>query len=114
MKINYSDKTWYLKLPDTEEEWDTLVNICREIGISFLGEKYNTRFTYLMPSGADVKELSRNCNPVSHLTEISFYKMIQILTSPKKSHQRLQIEQLENTIAQAVKEVNFLKTDIEV
>jgi hypothetical protein len=114
MKIDYSDKTWCLKLPDTEEEWYTLVSICKDIGISFLAEGYESRWNYLMPSGAHGKELSRNCGPDDRVTEVSFYEMVAILTNTKKSRQSLQIEQLEHTIAQAMVEVNALRTGIKL
>jgi Fe-S-cluster containining protein len=116
MKINYSNEYWFLELPSTKKEWDTLLIICQKLGISFLSENYDKDYECLI-SSKDTKDLCRSYNRRNKACgrhKVSFYEMINILTTPEKSAQQLQIEQLEYTIAQAMVEVNALKTGVKL
>jgi Fe-S-cluster containining protein len=111
VQINYSDEYWFLELPSTKKEWDTLLMICQKLGISFLSEEYNRDYECLITS-KDTKNVCRSYsrrNKACGRRKVSFYEMVNILLTPEKTKQQIQIEQLEKTIAQAVKEVNFLK-----
>jgi hypothetical protein len=109
MKINYSDKTWCYKLPETEEEWNALATVFESLDVNLYDVTYSRSFNYIFCSHDTGMPCLVRIYQRRTLKEVSFYEMINILTMPKKTEQEIQIEQLENTIKQAAEEIQLIK-----
>jgi hypothetical protein len=112
MQINYSDKTWCYKLPETEKEWDALVVVFESLNVNVYELKYNPMFTHIFCSYDDHIPCLVRVAHSKNLREVSFYEMINILTAPTKTEQEIQIEQLQDTIDKAAIQIKIMQTGI--
>tara|TARA_R110000851_G_scaffold275824_1_gene428580 strand:- start:39176 stop:39514 length:339 start_codon:yes stop_codon:yes gene_type:complete len=107
MTINYTDKSWCLRIPDTRRKWEALILLFNSIGVDICDTTYEGSWRYLSPNQIGGDGLSRH--NMTHLRKVSLIEAVARLTTPAKSATELKIEQLEKTIAEASAQIQDLK-----
>lgn len=106
-EINYTED-WYMDCPKTEEEWNVFVQIMELFGVKLYSKDFITSYNYIKCVDAKVRRYSMTELPDT----VTLLEAITLLQRPVKTEQQIQIEKLEQTIAQAQEQIKNLKATV--
>lgn len=110
VKINYKDRSWCLPTPQTESEWEILLEIFNDFGIALSTTEFDKQWTCLKVSSIGEDCLGRFKASLHHrYEEVSILEAIARLTTPEKSERDVKLEELSKTVADAQEQIRKLQ-----
>lgn len=107
-EINYT-ADWYMDCPKTEEEWNVFVQIMKSFGVGVFDRNFNISYSHIFCKNNLVV---RGGNVNKDRKKVTLLEAITLLQRPIKTEQQIQIEKLEQTIAQAQEQIKNLKATV--
>lgn len=106
-EINYTPD-WYIECPETEEEWNVFVEIMTFFDVRLYDKTFKPSRRYVT-CDASGKYTYRTQYVTPDRRKVSLLEVITLLQRPIKTEKQRKIEELEATIAEALKQVEELK-----
>lgn len=105
-EINYTPD-WHIDCPETEAEWKIFVKIMEHFGVAVYNEEYDPTWSYVHCS-SEGTHIGRSRTELN-TRKVTLLEAITLLQRPIKTEKQRKIEELEATIAEALKQVEELK-----